>query len=92
MKSCAKVFESIPRSKLIFPTSRRPFAKASNCQLEQLDLYSSILDKLPEIRAVVVWSATQLPEKYAKDSRFFTFNDFLEVGSKITDSQIEQIM
>jgi hypothetical protein len=41
---------------------------------------------------VIVWSATKLPEKYAKDSRFFAWNDFLEVGNKIPDSKIEQIM
>ncbi len=53
MKSCVKVFESIPRSKLIFPGLRRPFVKGSNCQLEQLDLYWKF-GSTPKINSPVV--------------------------------------
>ena len=56
MKSCAKVFESIPRSKLIFPELRRPFVKGSSCQLEQLDLYwkfgSLVIPKINSLEVI----------------------------------------
>ena len=56
MKSCAKVFESIPRSKLIFPELRRPFVKGSNYQLEPLDLYwkfgSLVIPKINSLEVI----------------------------------------
>ena len=57
MKSCAKVFESIPRSKLIFPELRRPFVKASNYQLEPLDLYWKF-GSIPKINSLEVIKPT----------------------------------
>ena len=57
MKSCAKVFESIPRSKLIFPELRRPFVKGSNCQLEPPDLYWKF-GSVPKITSLVVIKPT----------------------------------
>ena len=60
--------------------------------LEQFELYVGILDKLPEIRALVAWGLDKLPEKYSKDTRFYTFKDFLEVGKQVPTTKIEQLM
>ena len=57
MKSCAKVFASIPRSKLIFPELRRPFVKGSNYQLEPPDLYWKF-GSIPKINSLEVIKPT----------------------------------
>ena len=60
--------------------------------LEQFELYISILDKLPKIRALVCWGVASLPDKYKKDTRFYSFNDFLELGKSVPDSKIDELI
>ena len=60
--------------------------------MEQFEQYVGILDQLPEVKALVAWGTTKLPEKFSKDTRLFTFKDFLEVGKSVADSRIEQLM
>jgi hypothetical protein len=57
----------------------------------QLKIYMEILDQLPEVKALVAWGIETLPENAAKDSRIFTFKDFLQLGSKVDDAVIENI-
>lgn len=60
--------------------------------LEQLELYASVLDDLPALKALVAWGATKLPEKYRKDTRFYAFSDFLQLGKSVPDRRIEQLI
>lgn len=59
---------------------------------QQLKLYMGLLDQLPNIKAIVTWGCDSLPEEAAKDSRVFKFKDFLELGSKVDDAVIQQII
>lgn len=48
--------------------------------IDQLKLYLKIIDRLPELKAVVVWGTQSIPEDLQKDSRIYTFKSFLEIG------------
>ena len=37
----------------------------------------SVIDKLPEVKAIAAWGIDKVPEEFAKDSRVFTYKDFL---------------
>ena len=60
--------------------------------IEQFELYTSIIDQLPSIRALICWGVAKLPDKYLKDVRFYSFNDFLEVGKQVPETKIDQII
>jgi len=53
--------------------------------IDQLKRYLSIVDKLPQIKAIVVWGEN-VPEDLQKDSRVYSMKNFLDIGSKIPDS------
>lgn len=52
----------------------------------------SVLDDLPEVKALVSWGVAKLPEKYRKDTRFYSFQDFLQLGKSVADGRIEQFV
>ena len=58
--------------------------------LAHCEIYFSILDKLPEVKAVVAWSVKEFPEAMKKDGRFHRFNDFIKLGANVPDSVIEE--
>jgi long-chain-fatty-acid--CoA ligase ACSBG len=60
--------------------------------LASLKLYHSILDKLPTVKAIVAWGNFAIPDDISKDSRVFSFKAFLELGKKIKDEVIDQVM
>ena len=60
--------------------------------LAQLKLYYSILDKLPMVKAIVAWGNFAIPDDISKDSRIYSWKAFLELGKKIPDSVIDQIV
>ena len=60
--------------------------------LAQLKLYYSILDKLPEVKAIVAWGNFTIPDDISKDSRIYSWKAFLELGKKINDGVIDQIV
>jgi hypothetical protein len=33
-----------------------------------------------------------LPDKYKQDTRFYSFNDFLEFGKSVPDSKIDELI
>lgn len=41
---------------------------------EQMKIYMSILDKLPEVKAVVGWLIDKVPEEFEKDPRVYTWS------------------
>jgi len=51
-----------------------------------------ILDKLPEVKALIAWGLDKLPEEALKDSRIHTYKEFLFLGQKIDDSVITHIV
>jgi long-chain-fatty-acid--CoA ligase ACSBG len=56
---------------------------------ELLKRFTSSLDKLPRVKAIVVWAEDALPSD-VQDSRFFLWKDFLKLGSEINNSVIEE--
>jgi len=58
--------------------------------LAHCEIYYSILDKLPEVKAVVAWSVSEFPEHMKKDRRFYKFNDFIKLGVNVPDSVIDE--
>lgn len=60
--------------------------------LDQLKMYMSIIDRLPQIKAVVSWGLEKIPEEYSKDSRVFTWKNFLHVGHKVKDEILDEKM
>jgi hypothetical protein len=48
----------------------------------------SILDQLPEVKAIVAWGVETLPDEAKKDSRIFKFREFMELGQKVDDAVI----
>lgn len=57
--------------------------------LEQLKLYYKLLEKLPIIKALVMWGQEAIPEDIQKDSRIHTFKNFLELGKDINNNTID---
>jgi hypothetical protein len=47
------------------------------------------LEKLPLIKALVMWGQEAIPEDIQKDSRIHTFKNFLELGKDITNNAID---
>ena len=50
-----------------------------------MKIYMSILDKLPEVKAVVGWLIDKVPAEYAQDPRAMTWTQFMEKGKDISD-------
>ena len=59
--------------------------------INQLKTYMSIIDKLPEVKALVCWGAEKIPDELQKDSRIYTYRNFLDLGAQINDSVIDEI-
>ena len=57
--------------------------------LAQCELYQTLLDKLPEIKAVVTWGIKELPPHLKEDPRFYRFSDFLALGKDVSTSWID---
>lgn len=63
-------------------------AEHSECELivvdsvDQLKKYQSILHKLPNVKGIVVYTCDKLPGD-VKDKRFFTWDDFLNLGKDV---------
>jgi len=53
--------------------------------LQQLQLYMSIIDRLPEVKAVIAWGVETIPDELAKDSRVYTYKSFLDLGANVKD-------
>ncbi len=60
--------------------------------LNQLKLYHSVLDTLPEVKAIVTWGVENIPEEIAKDTRIMTWKTFMEAGKKVEDNTIMDIV
>lgn len=60
--------------------------------LEQLKLWMSIINKLPEVKAVVAWGIDKVPEEFQRDARVYTWKNFLTIGQKVKDEVIEETM
>ena len=56
-----------------------------------LKKYVGILDRLPEVKAVVCWGLDELPSEQAKDPRFYTWKNFMTLGQSVPDSVIDKI-
>ena len=53
----------------------------------QLSKFNSIIHKLPNIKAVVVYNTDKLPANF-KDKRYFLWSDFLALGRDVKDELI----
>jgi long-chain-fatty-acid--CoA ligase ACSBG len=60
--------------------------------LEQLKLYMSIIDKLPEVKAIVAWGLDKIPAEFESDSRIHTWKNFLALGEKQKDDDVLRAM
>ena len=56
--------------------------------IEQLKKYEMNFHKLPNIKAIVVYTLDKLPSD-VKDKRFFVWKDFLNLGKDVKDEVIE---
>jgi len=59
--------------------------------INHLKIYMSIIDQIPEVKALVCWGVDQIPDDLQKDSRIYTYKNFLDLGSKIEDNVIDEI-
>ena len=59
--------------------------------INHLKIYMNIIDQIPEVKALVCWGADQIPDDLQKDSRIYTYKNFLDLGSKIEDNVIDEI-
>lgn len=59
--------------------------------VSQLKTYMSVIDQLPEVKALICWGVDKIPDDLSKDSRIYTFRSFLELGAQIKDSVIDEI-
>ena len=58
-----------------------------------MERYLTIVDQLPEVKALVVWGLDKIPDALArKDSRIHTWADFLQLGASVQDQVIDQIV
>lgn len=49
----------------------------------------SILDQLPEVKAIVGWLFDKVPEEFAKDSRVYTWNQFIQKGKDLPNTEVD---
>lgn len=72
-------------------------AEHSECELAVVDSIENLKKfevnqhKLPNLKAIVVYNLDQLPDNM-KDSRYFVWNDFLNIGKSVPDAVIDQKM
>jgi long-chain-fatty-acid--CoA ligase ACSBG len=59
--------------------------------INHLKMYLSIIDQIPEVKALVCWGVDKIPEDLQKDSRIYTYRNFLDLGPKIEDDVIDEI-
>ena len=52
----------------------------------------SIIDQLPEVKAVIGWLMDKVPDEFANDSRVYTWNQFMEKGKNIPDNEINTVI
>ena len=50
-----------------------------------------VIDKLPEVKALICWGVDKIPDDLSRDSRIYTYRNFLDLGAQINDSVIEEI-
>jgi len=48
------------------------------------------LDQLPDVKLLVAWGIDKVPEDLAKDSRIYTFKQFMDLGKGVEDSVIDK--
>jgi long-chain-fatty-acid--CoA ligase ACSBG len=58
---------------------------------DQLSRFLVNLDKMPKVKAFVVWGEKSLPAE-CKGDRFYLWKDFLNLGKHIPDSSINERM
>jgi long-subunit acyl-CoA synthetase (AMP-forming) len=56
---------------------------------EQLNKFMQNIDKMPQVKAFVVWDEKILPPE-CKGSRFYLWSDFLKLGSSIPVEAIHE--
>lgn len=57
--------------------------------IEQLKKYEINLHRLPNIKAIVVYTLDKLPND-VKDKRFYTWKDFLNLGSSVKNEVVSE--
>jgi hypothetical protein len=57
--------------------------------VEQLKKYEVNLHRLPNIKAIVVYTLDKLPNEL-KDKRFYVWKDFLALGKEVKDDIIKE--
>ena len=55
--------------------------------VSQLKKYESILHKLPNVKAIVVYNVEKFPSD-VKDKRYYTWKDFLKLGNDVPEEII----
>jgi long-chain-fatty-acid--CoA ligase ACSBG len=60
--------------------------------LAQLKLYFSIIDKLPIVKALVAWGNFKIPDEISKDSRIYSYKEFMDLGKDVKDETIDKIV
>ena len=51
-----------------------------------LKKFIQVIDKLPKLKAIVVWRETELVSE--QDNRFYLWDDFMKLGESLKDSII----
>ena len=57
--------------------------------LEHLKRFTVNLDKLPRVKAFVVWGEDKLPQEF-QGPQYFLWRDFLKLGANVKDQVIQQ--
>lgn len=60
--------------------------------LDQLKLYLDMIDKLPQVKAIVCWGADTIPAELNRGCAVYTYKNFLELGKSIPDAIIDNKM
>mmetsp|Transcript_48179 Transcript_48179/g.35369 ORF Transcript_48179/g.35369 Transcript_48179/m.35369 type:complete len:96 (+) Transcript_48179:392-679(+) len=56
--------------------------------VENLKKYEANLSKLPNIKAIVMYSVDKFPPE-CKDPRYYLWNDFLALGNQVKDDVVK---
>jgi long-chain-fatty-acid--CoA ligase ACSBG len=51
-----------------------------------------IIDQLPDVKAIIAWGLDSIPEEFARDSRVYTFKNFLQLGKSVKDSEVIRLI
>ncbi len=60
--------------------------------IDQLKKYHSQLNKLPNVKAIVIYSVDNIPAQFSNDKRIFTWDQFLILGKEVPDCIIDEKM